>query len=57
MEASKAEDRLLHDLFTTRGPYNTLSRPVDDHTHTVQVTFGLNLLQIVDIVRLGANRY
>ena len=50
MEASEAEDRLLQDLFAPR-PYNTLSRPVRDHTHSVQVTFGLNLLQIVDIVR------
>ena len=50
MEASDAEDRLLNALFTAH-PYNTRTRPVQNHSDTVEVKFGVAIRQLVNIVR------
>ena len=42
-----AEDRLFHRLFDK---YNKDARPVLHDTDTVNVTFGMTLSQIVDVV-------
>lgn len=42
---------LLKHLFEDQ-PYNVLERPVMDESSSVNVTFGLTLQQIIDVVRL-----
>lgn len=41
------EKRLLHDLLDT---YNTLERPVLNESDPLQLSFGLTLMQIIDVV-------
>lgn len=41
------EKRLLHDLLD---PYNTLERPVVNESDPLQISFGLTLMQIIDVV-------
>lgn len=41
------EKRLLHDLLDT---YNTLERPVVNESDPLQLSFGLTLMQIIDVV-------
>ena len=43
------EKRLLHDLLD---PYNTLERPVVNESDPLQISFGLTLMQIIDVVSL-----
>ena len=45
--ASKDEDRLLTDLFTE---YKKAARPAIHDDDTVNVTFGMTLSQIIDVV-------
>lgn len=40
------EKRLLHDLLDT---YNTLERPVVNESDPLQISFGLTLMQIIDV--------
>lgn len=40
------EKRLLHDLLD---PYNTLERPVVNESDPLQISFGLTLMQIIDV--------
>ncbi|KAG5675725.1 hypothetical protein PVAND_005605 [Polypedilum vanderplanki] len=40
------EKRLLHDLLD---PYNTLERPVVNESDPLQISFGLMLMQIIDV--------
>uniref|UniRef100_A0A1B0B0P0 Neurotransmitter-gated ion-channel ligand-binding domain-containing protein n=1 Tax=Glossina palpalis gambiensis TaxID=67801 RepID=A0A1B0B0P0_9MUSC len=40
------EKRLLHDLLDT---YNTLERPVLNESDPLQLSFGLTLMQIIDV--------
>lgn len=40
------EKRLLHDLLDT---YNTLERPVVNESDPLQLSFGLTLMQIIDV--------
>lgn len=42
------EKRLLHDLLDS---YNTLERPVVNESDPLQLSFGLTLMQIIDVVR------
>lgn len=42
------EKRLLHDLLDT---YNILERPVVNESDPLQLSFGLTLMQIIDVVR------
>lgn len=46
------EKRLLHDLLDT---YNTLERPVVNESDPLQLSFGLTLMQIIDVVSLVTN--
>lgn len=41
------EKRLLNDLLD---PYNTLERPVANESEPLQLSFGLMLMQIIDVV-------
>lgn len=41
------EKRLLHDLLDS---YNTLERPVVNESDPLQLSFGLTLMQIIDVV-------
>lgn len=43
------EKRLLHDLLD---PYNTLERPVVNESDPLQISFGLTLMQIIDVVSI-----
>lgn len=43
------EKRLLHDLLDT---YNTLERPVVNESDPLQLSFGLTLMQIIDVVSI-----
>lgn len=43
------EKRLLHDLLDT---YNTLERPVLNESDPLQLSFGLTLMQIIDVVSI-----
>uniref|UniRef100_A0A1A9ZH70 Neurotransmitter-gated ion-channel ligand-binding domain-containing protein n=1 Tax=Glossina pallidipes TaxID=7398 RepID=A0A1A9ZH70_GLOPL len=43
------EKRLLHDLLDT---YNTLERPVLNESDPLQLSFGLTLMQIIDVLFL-----
>ena len=45
--ASKAEERLLRDLFTN---YTADARPALNDNDTVNVTIGMTLNQIIDVV-------
>ena len=47
----KHERRLLGDLLLN---YNPLERPVENETDPVQVSFGITLQQIIDVVRSSA---
>ncbi|KAA0203360.1 hypothetical protein HAZT_HAZT006675 [Hyalella azteca] len=49
--AGQHERRLLSDLL---GNYNPLERPVANESEPVQVSFGITLQQIIDVVRLSA---
>lgn len=44
--AGHHEKRLLHDLLDT---YNTLERPVVNESDPLQLSFGLTLMQIIDV--------
>lgn len=44
------EKRLLHDLLDS---YNTLERPVVNESDPLQLSFGLTLMQIIDVVSRG----
>jgi len=46
------EKRLLHDLLD---PYNTLERPVLNESDPLQLSFGLTLMQIIDVVSTRIN--
>lgn len=46
-EGGPNERRLLEDLLLT---YNNLERPVAIENETLQVSFGLTLMQIIDVV-------
>ena len=41
------EKRLLHDLLDS---YNILERPVVNESDPLQLSFGLTLMQIIDVV-------
>uniref|UniRef100_A0A336M1B5 CSON010074 protein n=1 Tax=Culicoides sonorensis TaxID=179676 RepID=A0A336M1B5_CULSO len=41
------EKRLLHDLLDS---YNTLERPVVNESDPLQLSFGLTLMQIIDVI-------
>lgn len=43
------EKALLHDLLDS---YNTLERPVVNESDPLQLSFGLTLMQIIDVVTL-----
>lgn len=45
--AGQNEKRLLHDLLDS---YNTLERPVVNESDPLQLSFGLTLMQIIDVV-------
>lgn len=45
---SEDEERLVRDLFRD---YNKLIRPVESMNETVQVEFGLNFIQLINVVR------
>ena len=45
------ERRLLNDLLST---YNRLERPVYNESEPVEVSFGITLQQIIDVVRYPA---
>lgn len=47
--AGHNEKRLLHDLLD---PYNTLERPVVNESDPLQISFGLTLMQIIDVVSI-----
>ena len=47
VEGGPNERRLLEDLLLT---YNNLERPVAIENETLQVSFGLTLMQIIDVV-------
>lgn len=47
-EGGYHEKRLLHDLLD---PYNILERPVVNESDPLQLSFGLTLMQIIDVVR------
>uniref|UniRef100_A0A182NTC1 Neurotransmitter-gated ion-channel ligand-binding domain-containing protein n=1 Tax=Anopheles dirus TaxID=7168 RepID=A0A182NTC1_9DIPT len=42
------EKRLLHDLLDS---YNILERPVVNESDPLQLSFGLTLMQIIDVFR------
>ena len=42
------EKRLLHHLLDK---YNTLERPVANESEPIQISFGITLMQIIDVVR------
>lgn len=46
-EGGYHEKRLLHDLLD---PYNILERPVVNESDPLQLSFGLTLMQIIDVV-------
>ena len=48
-EGGYHEKRLLHDLLDT---YNILERPVVNESDPLQLSFGLTLMQIIDVVRI-----
>lgn len=47
--AGPHEKRLLHQLLDH---YNVLERPVVNESDPLQLSFGLTLMQIIDVVRL-----
>jgi len=47
VEGGPNEKKLLDDLLA---PYNILERPVASENETLQVSFGLTLMQIIDVV-------
>lgn len=51
-EGGYHEKRLLHDLLD---PYNILERPVVNESDPLQLSFGLTLMQIIDVVRKEQN--
>lgn len=48
VEGGPNERKLLDDLLV---PYHVLERPVPIENETLQVSFGLTLMQIIDVVR------
>lgn len=44
------EKRLLHHLLDK---YNTLERPVSNESEPIQISFGITLMQIIDVVRMS----
>ena len=44
------EKRLLHSLLDH---YNVLERPVANESDPLQLSFGLTLMQIIDVVRIA----
>jgi len=47
VEGGQHERRLLDELLTS---YNILERPVPIENETLQLSFGLTLMQIIDVV-------
>lgn len=50
---SEHETRLVENLFKD---YNRVVRPVEDHRQAVEVTVGLQLIQLISVVRSGCSR-
>lgn len=48
------EKRLLHDLLDS---YNTLERPVVNESDPLQLSFGLTLMQIIDVVSMPSKSF
>lgn len=47
--AGSQEKRLLHSLLDS---YNVLERPVQNESDPLQLSFGLTLMQIIDVVSI-----
>lgn len=52
ISASVGEKRLSHDLFVTR-EYDRLIRPVENYTQSVNVSFNMELFQLIRIVSIS----
>lgn len=52
--AGAHEKRLLHHLLDT---YNVLERPVVNESDPLQLSFGLTLMQIIDVVNIFFSYY
>ena len=50
---SEHETRLVAKLFEN---YNSVVRPVEDHRKAVEVTVGLQLIQLINVVRQESSR-
>lgn len=50
---SEHETRLVEKLFKD---YNRVVRPVEDHRQAVEVTVGLQLIQLISVVSSGCSR-
>lgn len=46
------EKKLLHHLLDK---YNVLERPVSNESDPIQISFGITLMQIIDVVRPFSN--
>ena len=51
---SKHETRLVAKLFEG---YNSVVRPVEDHRQPVEVTVGLQLIQLINVVRQESSQH
>lgn len=51
---SKHETRLVAKLFEG---YNSVVRPVEDHRNVVEVTVGLQLIQLINVVRQESSQH
>lgn len=51
---SEHETRLVGKLFEN---YNSVVRPVEDHRQAVEVTVGLQLIQLINVVRQEHSRF
>lgn len=51
---SKHETRLVAKLFEG---YNSVVRPVEDHRQPVEVTVGLQLIQLINVVRQKSSQH
>lgn len=49
MRSGPNEKRLLHEIFKVR-EYNKLERPVEHDSDALNVTLGITLQQIIDVV-------
>uniref|UniRef100_A0A182XGP8 Neurotransmitter-gated ion-channel ligand-binding domain-containing protein n=1 Tax=Anopheles quadriannulatus TaxID=34691 RepID=A0A182XGP8_ANOQN len=50
IDAGYHEKRLLHHLLDN---YNVLERPVVNESDPLQLSFGLTLMQIIDVINCG----